>query len=172
MVIATSIIFSCEEALPTCSSLPGWSADLRVSADGDGDGVVSLVGVAALRMLADRTGLTQALPTILARPGFAPVHDRGRVLCDMACATAAGGSDIVHIKAVRAQSGVFGPVASDTTALRALGEIGERDLRHIDTARAAARAHLGNRLPAGVPSSSYAGASAADARSCCASMAP
>jgi hypothetical protein len=116
-----------------------------------------MVGVAALRMLADRTGLTQAISAILARPGFRPVHDRGRVLTDMACAIAAGGVDVVDIEALRAQSEVFGPVASDTTALRALGEVGERDLHRIDAARAAARAHLWSRLPAGVPASTYAG---------------
>jgi hypothetical protein len=137
--------------------LTGWSKDLRVSADGDGDGVVSMVGVAALRMLADRTGLTHAISTILARPGFQPVHDRGRVLTDIACAIAAGGTDIVDIEALRAQEVVFGPVASDTTALRALGEVSERDLHRIDDGRATARAHLWSRLPGGVPASTYAG---------------
>lgn len=135
--------------------LTGWSKDLRVTADGEG--VVGLVGVAALRMLADRTGLTQAISAILTRPGFWPVHDRGRVLIDIACAIAAGGTDLVDIEALRAQSEVFGPVASDTTALRALAEISERDLHRIDTARAAARAYLWSRLPAGVPVSTYAG---------------
>jgi hypothetical protein len=53
--------------------LTGWSKDLRVTADGEG--VVGMVGVAALRMLADRIGLTQILSAILARPGFRPVHD-------------------------------------------------------------------------------------------------
>jgi hypothetical protein len=79
-----------------------------------------MVGVATVRMLADHTGLTQAISAILARPGFRPIHDRGRVLVDMACAIAAGGVDIVDIEALRAQAEVFGPVASDTTALRAL----------------------------------------------------
>jgi hypothetical protein len=135
--------------------LTGWSTDLRVSTDGDG--VVSMVGVAALRMLADRTGLTQAISAILARPGFRPVHDRGRVLADIACAIAAGGTDIVDIEALRAQAEVFGPVASDTTALRALGEVSERDLHRIDAARAAARAHVWSLLPGGVPAATYAG---------------
>jgi hypothetical protein len=116
-----------------------------------------MVGVAALRMLADRTGLTQAISTVLARPGFHPIHDRGRVLTDIAYAIAAGGTDIVDIEALRAQAEVFGPVASDTTALRALSEIGERDLHRIDDARAKARAYLWSRLPAGVPTSTYAG---------------
>ena len=55
-----------------------WAKDLRVTADGSG--VVSHVGAALLRMLADRTGLTGALSTALARRGWWPVHDRGRVL--------------------------------------------------------------------------------------------
>jgi hypothetical protein len=43
-----------------------------------GHGVVSLAGSAALRLLADRTGLTGALSRALRRRGFTPVHDRGR----------------------------------------------------------------------------------------------
>jgi hypothetical protein len=76
---------------------------------------------------------------------------------DIACTIAAGGTDIVDIEALRAQGEVFGPVASDTTALRALDEIGERDLHRIDDARATARAYLWSRLPGGIPASSYAG---------------
>ena len=41
-----------------------WSRDLRVTADGTG--VVSHVGTALLRMLADRSGLTSALSGALA----------------------------------------------------------------------------------------------------------
>ncbi len=51
-----------------------WSKDLRVAADGTG--VVSHVGAALLRMLADRAGLTTALSGALARQGWWPVHDR------------------------------------------------------------------------------------------------
>jgi DDE family transposase len=135
--------------------LTGWSRDLRVTADADD--VVAMVGVLGLRMLADRTGLTAGLSAVLARPGFFPVHDRGRVLTDVACSIAAGGVDLCDIEALRAQGKVFGPVASDTTALRALGEIGDVDLYRIDARRAAARAHLWSLLPDGVPASTYAG---------------
>jgi hypothetical protein len=55
-----------------------WSRDLRVT--DDGDGVVSLAGAVSVRMLADRSGLTGFLSAAFARPEFAPVHDRGRVL--------------------------------------------------------------------------------------------
>jgi hypothetical protein len=78
-----------------------------------------MVGVVGLRMLADRTGLTAGLSAALTKPGFYPVHDRGRVLTDVACSIAAGGVDLYDIEALRAQAEVFGPVASDATAVRA-----------------------------------------------------
>ncbi|MDW5326736.1 hypothetical protein [Plantactinospora sp. KLBMP9567] len=45
---------------------------------------MSHVGAALLRMLADRAGVTGALSAGLARTGWWPVHDRGRVLVDLA----------------------------------------------------------------------------------------
>ena len=62
--------------------LTAWSRDLTVEVGGHG--VVSHTGSAALRLLADRTGLTGALSRALRRRGFTPVHDRGRVLADTA----------------------------------------------------------------------------------------
>jgi hypothetical protein len=132
-----------------------WSRDLRVT--DNGEGVVSLAGVVPVRMLADRSGLTGFLSTVFARPDFWPVHDRGRVLTDIAVAIAAGGRDIVDIEALRGQADVFGPIASDTTALRALGEIGDGHRAAIGRARAAARAHVWARIPGGVPESRFAG---------------
>jgi len=114
--------------------LTSWAKDLRVTADGDD--VVAMVG---------------------AKPGFDPVQDRGRVLVEIACSIAAGGADVYDIEALRAQGEVLGPVASDTTALRALGEITDRDLHRMDVARAKARAHLWGLLPGGVPVSRFAG---------------
>lgn len=66
------------------SEFTGWAGDLSVEVAGGG--VVSHVGSVALRALADRTGLTGAVSAALARRGFAPVHDRGRVLTDAAAA--------------------------------------------------------------------------------------
>lgn len=59
-----------------------WSRGLSVTADG--------TGVVALRLLADKVGLTGALFTALTRRGFVPVHDRGYVLVDVATVPAAG----------------------------------------------------------------------------------
>jgi hypothetical protein len=117
-----------------------WSKDLRVTADGTA--VVSHVGAALLRMLADRAGLTGALSAGLARAGWFPVHDRGRVLVDLAVMIADGGDAICDIDVLRHQSEVFGPVASDTTVWRALDEIGPVQLRRIAVARAKARARM------------------------------
>jgi hypothetical protein len=43
-----------------------------------GRDVINHAGTAALRLIANRTGLTAGLSWALARRGFAPVHDRGR----------------------------------------------------------------------------------------------
>src|SRR3954454_12845999 len=117
-----------------------WSTDLRVTADGTG--VVSHVGAALLRMLADRAGLTGALSGALTRRGWWPVHDRGRVLVDLAVMIADGGEAICDIDVLRHQHEVFGPVASPATCWRALDEIGPAQLRRIGTARAKVRSRV------------------------------
>jgi hypothetical protein len=131
-----------------------WASDLRVTADGAG--VVSHAGTALLRMLADRAGLTGALSAGLARAGRWPVHDRGRVLVDVAVLIADGGEAIADIDVLRHQSEVFGPVASDTTAWRALDEVGVAQLRRIARARATVRARMW-RLFGGPPAARAAG---------------
>jgi hypothetical protein len=131
-----------------------WSRDLRVTADGTG--VVSHVGAALLRMLADRAGLTGALSTGMARRGRWPVHDRGRVLVDLAVLIADGGEAICDIDVLRHQSEVFGPVASDTTVWRCLDEIGVVQLRRIAAARARVRARMWQ-LIGGPPAATAAG---------------
>jgi Transposase DDE domain group 1 len=132
-----------------------WSTDLRITADGEG--IVAWAGAVPVRMLADRTGLTSGLSAVLARRGFDPLHDRGRVLADVAVAIACGARDIVDVEALRAQSEVFGPVASDTTARRALDETGGRARTAIGRVRAAARAHVWQQLPGGLPEATFAG---------------
>ena len=59
-----------------------WSKDLAV--DIGGFDVINHAGEATLRLLADRTGLACGLSRALARRGFVPVHDRGRVLAEVA----------------------------------------------------------------------------------------
>jgi hypothetical protein len=63
--------------------------------------VVPLAGAVAVRLLADRVGLTEAVSSALARRGFAPVHDRGRVWLDVATMLTAGGEAIADIDTLR-----------------------------------------------------------------------
>ncbi|MEU2615988.1 IS1380 family transposase [Micromonospora sp. NPDC007271] len=131
-----------------------WSRDLRVTADGAG--VVSHAGSVLLPMLADRAGLTGALSAALARRGRWPLHDRGRVLVDLAVLIADGGQAIADIDVLRHQGEVFGSVASDTTVWRMLDELGPVQLRRIAAARAKVRARLWQ-LFGGPPAAKAAG---------------
>ena len=118
----------------------GWSRDLTVEVGGHG--VVSHTGSAAVRMLADRTGLTGALSKALRRRRFTPVHDRGRVLADAAVLIADGGRVLSDLAVLRDQAELFGPVASDPTLWRALDEIGPDQRERIAAARARTRRHV------------------------------
>ncbi len=123
-----------------------WSKDLSVEVGGHG--VVSHAGSGLLRLAADRVGLTRALSGALARPGFWPMHDRGRVLTDLAVMIADGGTTISAIDTLRHQEELFGPVASDTTVWRALEEITPARLGEIAAARARVRAHVWEQIVA------------------------
>jgi hypothetical protein len=120
--------------------LTAWSRKLTVEVGGHG--VVSHTGSAALRLLADRSGLTGALSKALRRRGFAPVHDRGRVLADTAVLIADGGRVMSDLAVLRDQGELFGPVASDPTLWRALDEIGPRQRERVAAARARTRRHV------------------------------
>ena len=101
----------------------GWLRGLEVT--GDGTGVVSHAGVALLRALADTTGLTGGLSRALATRRLL-VHDRGRVLADLACAIADGAEVISDFRVMADQRELFGLVASVPTCWRALNEIAGR----------------------------------------------
>ncbi len=117
----------------------GWSRGLEVS--GGGQGVVSHAGLALLRHLADKTGLTGGLSRALATARFL-VHDRGRVTADLACAIADGARVISDFRVMSDQRELFGLVASVPTAWRKLAEIargGARADRRITAAVNTAR---------------------------------
>ena len=97
----------------------GWLRGLEVTAGGTG--IVSHAGLALLRALADRTGLTAALSKALASDRVL-VHDRGRVLADLACAIADGAEVISDFRVMGDQHELFGRVASVPTCWRALNE--------------------------------------------------
>ena len=117
----------------------GWSRGLEVT--GGGSGVVSHAGLGLLRLLSDRTGLTEGLSRALASDRLL-THDRGRVLSDLACAIADGAQVISDFRVMGDQEDLFGLVASVPTAWRTLDEIaggGDRALGKITAAVNAAR---------------------------------
>src|SRR5262249_58851165 len=75
-----------------------------------------------VRALSDKTGLTARLSKALAT-GRLLVHDRGRVLADLACAIADGGEVISDFRVIGDQQELFGLVASVPTVWRTLDEI-------------------------------------------------
>jgi hypothetical protein len=101
-------------------NLTGWSKSLEVTADGEG--IVSHAGLAVLRLLADKTGLTGGLSHALASPRLL-IHDRGRVTADLACAIADGSEVISDFRVLTDQKELFGLVASVPTTWRTLDEI-------------------------------------------------
>src|SRR4051812_47925699 len=98
-----------------------WSSGLSVTTDGTG--VVAHAGRVAVRLLADRVGLTESLSGALTRRSLRPVHDRGRVLVDLAVLLADGGEAIADIDVLRHQKQVLDPVASAPTVWRAVEEL-------------------------------------------------
>jgi hypothetical protein len=122
-------------------NVTGWSQGLEVS--GGGQGVVSHAGLALLRRLADKTGLTSGLSGALASPRIL-VHDRGRVLADLACSIADGARVLSDFRVMGDQRELFGLVASVPTAWRTLQEIargGTRAEARITAAVSATRRH-------------------------------
>jgi hypothetical protein len=124
----------------------GWSRSLEVTADGQG--IVSHAGLALLRQLADKTSLTTGLSRALASPRLL-VHDRGRVMADLACAIADGAEVISDFRVMGDQKELFGPVASVPTTWRTLNEVAaggdgalERVAGAVNTARRAAWAGI------------------------------
>jgi hypothetical protein len=122
-------------------NVTGWSRGLEVTSGGEG--VVSHAGLVLLRHLADKTGLTGGLSRALATPRIL-VHDRGRVMADLACAVADGARVISDFRVMADQRELFGLVASVPTAWRTLKEIargGTRTGRRLTAAVNTARGH-------------------------------
>jgi hypothetical protein len=120
-------------------NVTGWSRSLEVTAGGQG--IVSHAGLVLLRRLADATGLTAGLSKALASRRLL-VHDRGRVLADLACAIADGAEAISDFRVMGDQGELFGLVASVPTCWRALAEIaggGGRALARVTAAVNTAR---------------------------------
>jgi hypothetical protein len=112
-----------------------------VEVTADGAGLVSHAGAYLLTELADRIGLTEALSAAMAPTRERrSAHDPGVVLRDLCVSVADGGDCVTDLGVLRGQEALFGPVASETTAHRAIKSIDAEILDRIRHARAAARA--------------------------------
>lgn len=113
----------------------------RVEVTGGGTGIVGHAGGLVLVELAERTGLSAGLSAAMARSRQRrSAHDPGQVLVDLAVMLADGGDCVSDLKVLREQPEVFGQVASDATAWRALDAIDDAAAERISVARAKARA--------------------------------
>jgi DDE family transposase len=123
-----------------------------------GASLVSHAGATLLVETARRSGLAKELSSRLSRwRKPLATHDPGKIVGDLAIAVALGGDAAADIAVLRAQPGVFGPVASDPTVSRlitALAADAEDALAAISGARATARERVW----------SWAGAPVQDAR--------
>ncbi|MGW0614505.1 IS1380 family transposase [Streptomyces sp. NPDC002788] len=115
----------------------------RVRVEGGGRGVVSQAGSVLLVETVRKSGLDAAISAGLT-PWRKPraVHDLGKVLLDVALAVALGGDCLADIGMLRAEPGVFGPMASDPTVSRLIDTLaasGEKALTAIRAARSEVR---------------------------------
>ena len=96
----------------------------RVVVEPGGTGVAAHVGLHALGTFADRLGLGDSLSSCLpwAGPGI-PLHDRGKVLVQIALVLAGGGESCLDIEFLRTGDDLFGALPSDTTVARTFHEI-------------------------------------------------
>ena len=118
----------------------------RVRVDAAGAGVVSQAGGVLLVEAARTAGLDRALAAALGRwRKPLAVHDPGKVVLDLAVTLALGGDCLADMAVLRAEPGVYGPVASDPTVSRLIDTLAAdapRALAAINAARAQTRARV------------------------------
>ena len=115
----------------------------RVQVDVAPSAAVGQAGGVLLTETVRATGLDQALSAALA-PWRRPLarHDPGKIVLDLALTLALGGDCLADVATVRAEPGVYGPVASDPTISRLLTLLAtdvDAAERAIATARRRAR---------------------------------
>jgi len=114
----------------------------------DAKALVGHAGGVHLQVLADRVGLAGELSHAMRRKGFVPLHPRGQVLTDLACAIVLGAVAISDVRLLEHQREVLGTTASPSTVWRVLDEAGEVQLQRIALARAKVRKRVWGLLEA------------------------
>jgi len=121
----------------------------RVVVEPGGTGVVAHVGLHSMGSFADRLGLGDALSSAIPwRGNGVPLHDRGKVLTQMALTLAGGGESCLDIEHLRIGADLFGSVPSDTTVARTFHEIDAKTRAQITTALGDVRAEVWRRSAA------------------------
>lgn len=127
----------------------------------DGKGLIGHAGAVLLRKLADRTGLTTALATVLPTGTGAGWRDRATVVVQLAVTIALGSVNLSDAEQVQAHhQGLFGPAVSDSTTRRTLAAMDEEVVAKIGRVRARVRRHVWSLLhlrPGGFPWLTVAG---------------
>lgn len=119
-----------------------------LSVRSDGKNLISHAGTALLAEIADRSGLTKEMSSAMSQCGIAwKTHDPGVVLTHLAVAIADGADCLSDLSVLREQSELFGPVASLSTAWRAMEAVASVELREIRRAVGAARAKVWEASP-------------------------
>ncbi|MCP3939250.1 MAG: IS1380 family transposase [Actinomycetia bacterium] len=125
------------------------SCTVPVVVEGGGDGVVAHVGLHCLGGFADRLGVGDLLSGVVPWAGErAPVHDRGKVLVQAMLMLAGGGEACTDIETLRAQSALFGSVASDSTLHRVFHQFDGGTRERLWGAMAQVRAQVWSRSQA------------------------
>jgi len=119
------------------------TSTVRVKVEPGGSGVVAHLGLHALGSFADRIGLVEALSSRLrGRTSRAALHDRGKLIVQVALMLAGGGESCADIEHLRLQSTLFGSVPSDSTVHRTFHEITSSTRAEIALAMAEVRAKV------------------------------
>lgn len=114
-----------------------------VEVTGRGVRVTNQSGTQLLGRIAERLGIASGLSKVMAGTVTRSTgHDRGRLLTQVAMTLAAGGRCLADLKTLRNQPGLFGMVASDPTAWRAMHQVDDDAL----AAMVAVRQHAIGRL--------------------------
>lgn len=100
--------------------------------------VADHVGLHAIGNFTDRLGLGHSLSTAVPLRGErAPLHDRGKVLIQMAVVLAGGRESFLDIKHLRAQRVLFGSLPSGSTVWRRFHELSGATLEGMRGGRCA-----------------------------------